>query len=60
MGAAGTALPEDTEDTMAPLSFGFFSTLERWDEIDVGVYDFVLRCIDGTYLDKYLHIKQTP
>lgn len=45
---------------MAPMSLNFFNHAERYEDIDIGVFDYVLRCIDGPYLDKYLHIKQTP
>lgn len=51
-----TGLPEDTEDTMAPMSYKFFGNSERYEDIDIGIFDYVLRCIDGPYYDKYFHI----
>jgi hypothetical protein len=30
---------------------------ERLEDLDIGVFDYVLRCIDGPYYDKYFHIK---
>ena len=51
---------EETEDSMAPYSHTMFHTKERYQDIDIGVFDYVLRCINGPYTDKYFHIKTCP
>ncbi len=45
---------------MAPLVQSFFDLSERYLDIDIGVFDYVLRCIDGPYLGKTLYINSSP
>jgi hypothetical protein len=45
---------------MAPLVQSFFSLKERYLDVDIGVFDFVLRCIEGPYQGKTLNINTSP
>jgi len=45
---------------MAPLIETFFETGERYLDIDIGVFDYVLRCIEGPYIGKTIYINSSP
>lgn len=53
------SVPEQ-EDDVAPLSSTFFENKDRYLDIDLGVFDFVLRCIDGPYQGKFFYINTSP
>lgn len=49
MNNKGFLTPMDQEDDIAPLVSNFFDNKDRYLDIDLGVFDFVLKCIDGPY-----------
>jgi len=49
----------DSSD-VANLSEQFFEVKEKFFDIDIGVYDYVLKCIDGPYLGKFVYINTSP
>lgn len=51
---------EGSEIPFAPLAEKYFFTKEKYLDLDIGVFDYVLRCIDGPYLGKYFHINTSP
>lgn len=45
---------------MAPLSQTCFLGKEDYHQIDIGVFDYALRCIEGPYRGKFFHINTSP
>lgn len=42
------------------MAANFFGIKERYLDIDIGVFDYALRCIDGPYMGKFFHINTSP
>jgi hypothetical protein len=45
---------------MAPLVSKFFDVREKYLDVDIGVFDFALRCIEGPYVGKVFHVNTSP
>jgi len=45
---------------MAPLVDAFYDVRERYLDVDIGVFDFALRCIEGPYEGKVFYINTSP
>jgi hypothetical protein len=45
---------------MAPLVSKFFDIREKYLDVDIGVFDFALRCIEGPYVGKVFHVNTSP
>ena len=45
---------------MAPLASHYFDNKERYLDIDLGVFDYVLKCIEGPFQGKFFYINTTP
>jgi hypothetical protein len=45
---------------MAPLVSKAADTHERFLDVDIGVFDFTLKCIGGTYLGKTFNVNTSP
>lgn len=45
---------------MAPLSQDFFNDNDRYLDIDIGVFDYVFKCIKGPYAGKFFYVNTSP
>ena len=45
---------------MAPLVSKFYENKEKYLEVDIGVFDYALRCIEGPYSGKVFNINTSP
>lgn len=44
----------------APYSSEYFEPRDRFLDIDIGVYDFVMKCIEGPFAGKFIHLNTSP
>jgi hypothetical protein len=45
---------------VAPYSQDCFEPKDRFLDIDIGVYDYVLKCIDGPFQGKFVYLNTSP
>ena len=45
---------------MAPLVSKFYQTKDRFLDVDIGVFDYALRCIEGPYAGKAFNVNTSP
>ena len=50
---------KEMEQERASLIQNFFNERDQFFDIDPGVYDYVIKCIDGIYTGRFLHINQS-
>lgn len=48
------------DDDIAPLSQDYFNNNDRYLDIDIGVFDYVFKCVDGPYTGKFFYINTSP
>ena len=48
------------DELMAPLVSRFFDTREKYLDVDIGVFDYALRCIEGPYNGKVFNVNTSP
>jgi hypothetical protein len=52
--------PNIDQSDVAILSSDIFDIKEKFFDIDIGVYDYVLKCIDGPFIGKFVFINTSP
>ncbi len=45
---------------MAPLVSKYFDKREKYLDVDIGVFDYALRCIEGPYIGKVFNVNTSP
>lgn len=45
---------------MAPLVSDYYESSERYLDVDIGVFDYALRCIEGPFNGKMFYINSSP
>jgi hypothetical protein len=53
-------LPQAPEDNIAELASNYFEPKENYLDVDIGTFDYVLRCIEGPYLGKFFYVNTSP
>ncbi|CDW79355.1 ppp1r13b protein [Stylonychia lemnae] len=49
-----------TDFDLAPLSQDYFNSNDRYLDIDIGVFDYAFKCIQGPYAGKFFYINSSP
>ena len=47
---------DDNKQVDAPLTTSLLSDMKRFPDLDIGVFDYVLKCVEGPFFNKLLYI----